>query len=218
VTIVAISDTHNLADGVTIPDGDVLLHAGDLTMKGTSPELARAAHWLGMLRERFEAVVAIPGNHDFGAENDPGETRALFAARGITWLVDEAAEIGGLRIYGSPWQPWFYDWAFNFPRDDGGVAARETWARIPADTDVLITHGPPRGILDATLPRREHAGCPHLLEALASRPRIRAHLFGHIHEGYGTHRDAHRLYVNASVCDLNYAPVQPPIVFEVTAA
>lgn len=212
---VAISDTHNLANGVAIPDGDVLLHAGDLSMEGTSPELARAAQWLGALRERYDAVIAIPGNHDFGAENDPDETRSLFEARGITWLVDEPAEIGGVRFYGSPWQPWFYDWAFNFPRDDGGAQARETWARIPAETDVLITHGPPSGILDVTWPREQHVGCPHLLEAIRARPRIRAHVFGHIHEAYGTLREGETLFVNASTCDRRYEPVQPPIVFEV---
>ncbi|HEY0395775.1 MAG TPA: metallophosphoesterase [Candidatus Elarobacter sp.] len=212
---VAVSDTHNRADDVEIPDGDVLLHAGDLTMKGTGPELVRAAHWIGRLRERFRAVIAIPGNHDFGAENDPAETRALFESRGIVWLVDEPAVVDGVRFYGSPWQPWFYDWAFNFPRDDGGAAARAAWARIPAETDVLITHGPPRGILDTTVPRREHAGCPHLLDAIRARPRIRAHVFGHIHEGYGSERDGETLFVNASICDLNYAPTQPPIAFTV---
>jgi Icc-related predicted phosphoesterase len=215
---VAVSDTHNRAEHVEIPDGDVLLHAGDLTMKGTGPELVRAAHWLGRLRERFRAVIAIPGNHDFGAENDPDETRALFEARGIVWLVDEPAVVDGVRFYGSPWQPWFYDWAFNFPRDDGGAAARATWARIPAETDVLITHGPPRGILDETLPRRDRVGCPYLLDAVRERPRVRAHVFGHIHEAYGSDRDGDTLFVNASTCDVDYDPVQPPIAFEVEPA
>jgi Icc-related predicted phosphoesterase len=212
---VAISDTHNRAESVAIPDGDVLLHAGDLTMKGGWDELLRAARWLGSLRERYAAVIAIPGNHDFGAEREPDETRALFESRGITWLVDEPASVGGVTFYGSPWQPWFYDWAFNFARDDDGAEARGVWARIPRETQVLVTHGPPHGILDRTEPHGEHAGCPHLLDAIHERPAIRAHLFGHIHEGYGEAREGETLFVNASTCDLRYAAVNPPLTFDV---
>lgn len=211
---IAISDTHNRAEAVAIPDGDVLLHAGDLTMKGGWDELTRAARWLGSLRERFRAVIAIPGNHDFGAESEPDETRGLFESRGIVWLVDEPATVDGVTFYGSPWQPWFLDWAFNFPRYDDGTAARETWSRIPDDTQVLITHGPPRGILDRTEPRGEHVGCPYLRETIRERPAIRAHVFGHIHEGYGEQRDGETLFVNASMCDLRYAPTQAPVAFD----
>lgn len=219
---VAVSDTHNRNERIAVPDGDVLVHAGDLTMRGTAPELDAAARWLGALRPRYRAVVAIAGNHDFGAESDPAATRALFESHGITWLADSATVIDGVRIYGSPWQPWFLDWAFNFPQHDGGAMAQTTWAKIPDDTDLLLTHGPPFGILDATFPGDERAGCPHLLAAIRQR-RIRAHVFGHIHEGYGTelHRGddgAETRYVNAATCDrARYAPVQPPITFELTA-
>ena len=214
---VAVSDTHNRADRVAIPDGDVLVHAGDLTMRGEPRELERAAAWLARLRPRFTAVVAIPGNHDFGAERDPVETRALFEAQGVTWLVDEPATVAGVAFYGSPWQPWFFDWAFNFPRDDDGVAASAIWAKIPAATDVLVTHGPPRGILDRT-EAGDHAGCPELRVAVEARRRIRAHVFGHIHEGYGSVRAGERLFVNASTCDARYDAVNAPIVFEVEPA
>jgi Icc-related predicted phosphoesterase len=214
---VALSDTHNRAERVAVPDGDVLLHAGDLTMRGERGELARAAAWLAALRPRFRAVIAIPGNHDFGAEREPEATRALFASHGVTWLVDETASLDGVTFYGSPWQPWFYDWAFNFPRGDDGTAARSVWSRIPRATDVLITHGPPRGILDATLDG-DHAGCPALREAVEARPRIRAHVFGHIHEGYGRERASGRLFVNASTCDHRYAAVNAPVAFDVAPA
>lgn len=211
---VAISDTHNRAESVAIPDGDVLLHAGDLTMKGRWEELARAARWLGSLRERYRAVVAIPGNHDLGAEGEPDETRELFEAQGIVWLVDQPATIDGVTFYGSPWQPWFLDWAFNFPRYDDGAQAREIWSRIPPETQVLITHGPPHGILDFVEPLGEHVGCPHLLAAIRERPAIRAHVFGHVHEGYGETREAETRFINASTCDQRYAAVNPPIAFE----
>ncbi|HEX3551517.1 MAG TPA: metallophosphatase domain-containing protein [Candidatus Elarobacter sp.] len=214
---VAISDTHERADKLVVPDGDVLIHAGDLTMRGEPRELERAAAWLGKLRPRFAAVIAIPGNHDFGAERDPAETRALFESHGVTWLVDEAAAVDGVAFYGSPWQPWFYDWAFNFPRGDDGTVASATWARIPPSTDVLVTHGPPHGILDRT-EDGDLAGCPELLAAVEARPRIRAHVFGHIHEGYGCANVGARLFVNASTCDARYAAVNPPIAFDAEPA
>jgi Icc-related predicted phosphoesterase len=211
---VAVSDTHNRAEGIAIPDGDVLLHAGDLTMKGTAPELDRAARWLGSLRGRFRAIVAIPGNHDFGIEDYPDGARARFLDHGITLLIDEPLELDGVTFYGSPWQPWFFDWAYNFPRDDRGTTAKRTWAKIPAGTDVVITHGPPHGILDRT-ESGDHAGCPYLLRELRERVRPIVHLFGHIHEGYGERREGETLYVNASTCDFHYAATQPPTAFDV---
>jgi len=215
---VAISDTHNRAERVAIPDGDLLLHAGDLTMQGSEAELLRAARWLGTMQHRFRAIVAIPGNHDFGIAADPEGYRELFRANGVTLLIDEAAVVEGLNVYGSPWQPWFYDWAYNFPQDDDGAFARQTWAAIPRNTDVLMTHGPPYGILDKTFGGQDtRAGCPYLLAAVQGlAPRLQVHLFGHIHEGYGQLSQGGTLFVNASTCDRErYAPVQPPIELDV---
>ena len=118
----------------------------------------------------------------------------------------------GIKIYGSPWQPWFYDWAFNLAR---GSEIKEKWDAIPTDTNILVTHGPPHGILDQTS-SGEHAGCEELLKTVRGRVRPRYHVFGHIHEAYGTERDPNYniVYVNASTCNLRYAPVHAPIVFE----
>ena len=184
-------------------------------MKGTAPELERAVRWLASLRERFRSIVAIPGNHDFGIEDWPDGARTLFADHGVTLLIDEPFALDGVTFYGSPWQPWFFDWAYNFPRYDDGTVAAQTWAKIPAATDVVITHGPPHGILDKT-EGGDHAGCPHLLRELRERVRPKVHLFGHIHEGYGEHREDGTLYVNASTCDFNYAATQPPLAFDVS--
>jgi len=93
-------------------------------------------------------------------------------------------EIEGVRFWGSPWQPWFFDWAFNLER---GEEIRAKWELIPDDTEVLITHGPPQGHGDMTS-RGEGAGCADLL-ARIRQVKPRYHLFGHIHEGYGTSTD-----------------------------
>ena len=203
--IVCLSDTHNLHDRVRVPDGDLLLHAGDATNRGTEKEVAAFADWLAGLPHRHKVVVA--GNHDFLFEREPAAARA--AIQGAVYLQDEAVEIEGLRIWGSPWQPEFMDWAFNLPR---GAALREKWDRIAPGTDVLITHGPPHGILDRVDEGRQE-GCAELRTAVA-RVRPRLHLFGHIHEGYGRETRDRTTFVNASICDRGYRPIHPPVLVD----
>jgi len=115
--------------------------------------------------------------------------------------------VAGIKFYGSPWQPWFYDWAFNLKRR---TEIRAKWDLIPLDTEVLITHGPPYGILDRTT-RGERVGCEELLEAIKQiRPRL--HVFGHIHEAYGIRSNDDISYINGSNCDVRFRLVNPPIV------
>lgn len=117
-----------------------------------------------------------------------------------------------MKIYGSPWQPWFYDWAFNLPRGD---ALREKWDLIPGDVDVLITHGPPHGILDRNL-EGENCGCEEL-HAAVDRIKPKVHAFGHIHLSHGTGRAGNTLFVNASICTERYDPWQAPVVVDLFA-
>jgi Icc-related predicted phosphoesterase len=207
VRLVCLSDTHGYQDSLHVPDGDVLLHAGDLTKRGLPDEIRAVDAWLARLPHRHKLVIA--GNHDFLFEREPAQARALLTH--ATYLEDQAVEIDGIRFYGSPFTPEFFEWAFMLPR---GEALRAKWASIPDDVDVLITHGPPHGVLDATV-RGEPAGC----EALALRvhdiaPRL--HLFGHIHEGYGQSDDAATgtHFVNASICTFDYRPKNQPVVYD----
>ncbi len=89
--------------------------------------------------------------------------------------------IDPLKIYGSPWQPEFYNWAFNLPI---GPKLQEKWQAIPTEVDILITHGPPKGIRDKA-PSGYDCGCPLLREEIMNRIKPRLHVFGHIHDGYG---------------------------------
>ncbi len=218
--IVCLSDTHNLHDRITVPDGDVLVHCGDATGVGSFQELTDFLGWYGRLPHRHKILVA--GNHDHCLERD-GDICGMILAQnpGITYLQDSGCEIGGVRFWGSPWQPWFNNWAFNLPR--GGERIRGRWNLIPMDTDVLITHGPPHGILDEVRPRMtawgipeegsDPLGCEELAIRLAAvRPRL--HLFGHIHDGFGTALGDATTYVNASVCDEDYRPVNPARVID----
>lgn len=113
----------------------------------------------------------------------------------------------GIKFYGSPWQPWFFDWAFNLQR---GAEIRAKWDLIPLDTDVLITHGPAFGILDKTT-RGARVGCEELLKVIEQvKPQL--HVFGHIHEAYGIYSNDNLSFVNASNCDVQFNLVNPPIV------
>lgn len=203
--IVCISDTHMTHDKLVIPDGDVLVHAGDLCGHGTVAEVERFDTFLATLPHRHKVVIA--GNHDWCFERAPIEARAALVH--ATYLQDSGVELDGIRFWGSPWQPEFLSWAFNLPR---GAKLREKWDLIPEGTDVLVTHGPPFGIGDRCFDGRE-VGCPELLAAI-DRIGPRLHVSGHIHEGYGERRRGQTLCINASSCDLRYRPVQPPIVVD----
>jgi Icc-related predicted phosphoesterase len=203
--LVAISDTHGLHGSLSIPDGDVLVHAGDLTRHGELDELLELNDFFAALPHRHKVVVA--GNHDWCFQQLPEGCRELLSS--VIYLQDEAVTIDGVRFYGSPWQPRFFDWAFNLPR---GPRLRAKWLQIPRDTDVLITHGPPQGIGDRTL-EGDQAGCADLRE-IVERIRPRLHIFGHIHEGAGAATLGRTTFVNASSVDRRYRPVHAPVVLD----
>lgn len=212
--IVCLSDTHNCNEQIEVPDGDILIHSGDATITGTVEEVKRFSAWFSSLPHRHKVFVA--GNHDWLFERNNELARTLIDSK-ITYLQDSFAEIDGLKIYGSPWQPRFFDWAFNLNR---GAEIAEKWKMIPDDIDILITHGPPNGILDS-VPMRwgiDNAGCEELrkrVEEISTLGRLKLHIFGHIHCGYGIHEEFGVKFVNASTCDEQYSPTQPPIVLDI---
>jgi len=207
--LVFISDTHNKHHKMThpIPDGDVLIHCGDISHRGKFKAIKAFNKWLGDLPHPHKIMIA--GNHDFYFQNEP--VHAPKAITNATYLLDSATTIDGVKFYGSPWSPWFHNWAFNLHR---GEPIREKWQLIPEDTDVLITHGPPFGQRDFVPLAQKHVGCEELMaRVLEIKPRV--HAFGHIHEGYGRAQNEHTWFVNASVCDIGrLAPVNAPIVVD----
>ena len=125
-------------------------------------------------------------------------------------MNDSGITIEGLKIWGSPIQPTFYDWAFNRKR---GAEINKHWKLIPPDTDILITHGPPFQILDKTTSEC-HVGCDMLLNKINQiKPKL--HVFGHIHEGYGMIQKNETIFVNASSVNIRYQLVNAPIVLEI---
>lgn len=211
--IVFISDTHNCHENIFVPGGDILIHAGDATNLGTIEEIEKFGAWFASQPHKHKIFVA--GNHDWLFETKPLSAQKLLDAS-IIYLQDSAVEIAGLKIYGSPWQPRFFDWAFNLKR---GAEMAEKWALIPKDADILITHGPPFGILDE-VPRRywvENTGCEELrkkVEEIALSGKLKVHVFGHIHCGYGTTEKFGVKFINAANCDEDYNPTQKPVIVD----
>jgi Icc-related predicted phosphoesterase len=160
-----------------VPEVDVLIHAGDFTRRGRTEEAERFVAWFAA--QPGEKVL-VAGNHDRCSEYRPEAMRALAARHGITYLVDEAATVAGLRVFGSPMTPDFMSGAWNRAR---GPAIRASWELIPESLDVLVTHGPPKGVRDKTF-LGAHVGCADLGEIVRDRP-PRLHVFGHIHEDPG---------------------------------
>lgn len=204
-----ISDTHSLHDRLTLGSGDVLIHCGDLTNKGSLEDAENFANF--MAAQDFKYKVVIAGNHDFCLEDDRKEAvEQCLADKDIIYLNDTGTTIEGLKLWGSPVQPEFFNWAFNRKR---GEDICKHWDLIPGDTDILITHGPAFGILDRVM-EGEKVGCRDLLDRVKQiKPKI--HAFGHIHEDYGVLKQGGTTFVNACNVNRNYWLVNPPIVIEV---
>ena len=149
--LVLISDTHNLHPHLDLPGGDVLIHAGDISVNGGALEIGEFGQWFSAQRHKHKIVIA--GNHDFLFEDRAGQRRGPYSADCV-YLQDDAVEIDGLRFYGSPYTPRFFDG----PSTRTAARSPRALVDIPAGTDVLITHGPPFGILDLTY-EGEHPGC-----------------------------------------------------------
>ncbi len=190
---------------IAVPDGDVLIHAGDFGLRGSLQEVRDFNRWLQKLPHTHKLVIA--GNHDGALQTDAPLARLELDA--CTYLQDSAHSIDGVTFWGTPWTPTFYDWWFM---GDEPFLARK-FTGIAPDVDVLISHGPPHGILDVT-DEQVHAGSVSLRDWLDGRPRPRVMIFGHIHEGYGILERDGRVYVNAAICNERYQPINKPVVLD----
>lgn len=201
--MIALSDSHGCHWALDVPLGHILVHAGDMTHHGTLAELRDFAGFLAALPHRHKVVIA--GNHDLCLQHTPAAARKILAD--FIYLQDANAVVDGIKFYGSPWQPPYLDMAFNLPR---GKALRQKWRCIPDDTEVLVTHCPPAGCLDQTA-AGDSAGCADLQKRIAAvHPAL--HCFGHIHEGAGHRVIDGTIFVNASICDQRYQPINKPVV------
>jgi len=218
--VVAISDTHQ-AYLSEMPAGDVLIHSGDFSLlpknvKESNPalmesELRDLAAWFKSISHLYRHMILVPGNHDWIFECDYDFACSIL--EGVSVLNDRSIEIDGIKIWGSPINLEYRDWAFNRAAGDEIL---KHWNAIPKDTDILVTHGPPLGILDQAYPQDNSPllGDIDLLNTVKSL-NLKAHIFGHIHGSHGTKEEFETLFVNASIMDESYSPTFKPITFEI---
>ena len=221
--IVCISDTHNFHHDVDVPDGDILIHAGDFTLSVSLGEVVEFNEWLGTLDHPYKIIIA--GNHD-RCLGESGTLGLKIFTNGI-YLERSGVNLEGIKFWGAPMTP-----AFNGMR--GGLTfytnskkeAKGVWRGMPKKLDVLITHGPPKFILDGverygygqTFPAGEknveHCGDGMLAsKVIANKPKY--HIFGHIHEGYGRFTAEYGTkFINCSVVNEAYNVVNKPIVID----
>ncbi|MEM6318932.1 MAG: metallophosphatase domain-containing protein [Bacteroidota bacterium] len=207
--VIAISDTHGQHRQVQLPPGDMLIHAGDVSVRGTESEVMDFLQWFD--RQDFRYKIFIAGNHDFFFEQRSATEIEALIPDGVTYLNDSGlTTIEGIKVWGSPITPRFGDWAFNRNR---GADIDQHWLKIPEDTDILVTHGPPKGILDYTIYGIK-AGC-EMLKIRIDEVQPKYCIFGHIHEAAGQVQKNNIHFINASVVNLQYFVVHLPTVFEI---
>ena len=211
--IVTLSDTHGYHWEIgkynnPIPDGDVLVHCGDWQSYGKLEELYDFNKWLGTLPHKYKLVIA--GNHDKAAW-DTYKERTKVRFTNATYLQDEEIVIDGVKFYGFPWTPMFWNW--HFMLDRGSEKMIRKCNQIPDHTDVLLSHGPPQGKLDWTERGPEHMGCEDLRNrVLEVQPQL--HIFGHNHLP-GITQNLHTIFVNTAICNERYEPKNQPQTFEI---
>lgn len=215
--IVCISDTHSLHLKMThpIPDGDMIVHAGDFTNVGRFTEILHFRDWYGKLPHKNKLLIC--GNHEREVSEETQTVMNVFNEAEIDLIHDETIELDGVRFFGQPRTPEFFDWGWMYQR---GAQAKKIWDQVPIETDVLLCHGPPFGYGDLCpdFNNRQgpqiHVGCGDQVEML-KRTQIPFVVCGHIHESYGVHMTPWgTVVVNASTCTSRYQPTNRPLVID----
>jgi len=203
--IVALSDTHTKHRNISIPKGDILIFAGDFEVRDTF-DLIEMRDWLNDLD--FKHIVTIFGNHDFTGLIKLEALRSIFQR--VHYLCNSSVVINGIKIWGSSYSPMYNDWAWMKPDN----YLKEIWSMIPLNTDIVVTHCMPYGILDQVLPKMESVGSLTLRDRIKEvQPIIQ--IGGHLHESYGKYTDGKTDYYNVSVLDEQYQVANPVTIIEV---
>lgn len=220
--ILCLSDTHGLHKKIHkdwMVEADVLVHAGDCTNRGYLQEVKEFLDWFESLDYTYK--IFICGNHDWIFEQYPDKIQELMKEYpSITYLQDSSVIIEDKKFYGSPWQPYFHNWAFNAARDNEDAITynkpllKDKWELIPKDTDVLITHGPSFGYVDKVIGRDENLGCLALINKI-KEVKCKFHICGHIHSGRGIGNNENTTFINASILNEEYKICYTPILIEI---
>jgi Icc-related predicted phosphoesterase len=239
ISIVMISDIHNNQKLLNLPEADILLVAGDMTDRGSYDEISLFSKFLSKVKPKFDLIIVVAGNHEVTMDIefykksgkkyfqsnavDPNKIRSiLLENKDIVYLEDSGYEYKGINIWGSPWVNPCGNWAFCLSGKDKG---KEYFEKIPENTDILVTHSPPFGILDVVpyynykvnpetnnfyrVEEKDNTGNQELLNRVkVVKPKL--HVFGHIHECSGSIVEDSTLFVNASILNRNHKPKNLP--------
>jgi Icc-related predicted phosphoesterase len=206
-----ISDTH-LQKFPELPEADILVHSGDALNYGSFEDLIDFRRQLEAVKDKYSKIIYVAGNHDRVFESNPhtAKTFLLETVPNLVYLHDESYEYKGYKIHGTPFQPFFCNWSFNV-KDN--LKLYEMYMAIPEDTQILITHCPPEGILDRNQ-YSERCGSRALSLAIPHLDKLKLHMFGHIHGSAGVDYLLDVWYSNAAICDEQYKPTNPPRIIE----
>jgi len=224
IRIVCISDTHTYHRHLKLPLGDILIHAGDFSFGGFEEEIKSFSDWLAT-QNSFKHKIVIAGNHEITfdiereesmkkrhthlAEVDFRTNKAML--QNCIYLENESVNLYGYKFYGTPVQVPFHDWGFNRNEEERELI----FAKIPNDTDILITHGPPFGAQDKVFPSHEHVGdrlINKTLDRIEGGPLF--NIFGHIHEDYGIDAIGDTICLNVANCNYRYKINNPPMIID----
>lgn len=208
--IVHISDSH-LQKLPELPEADLLIHTGDALNYGSFDDLIEFRKQLLDIHHQYDKILFLPGNHDwvFQRTFDHAKDFLLEDIDNIEVMHEKFITYKGYKIYGTSFQPFFCDWAFNIRNPE---LLAQIYERIPEDTEILLTHCPPKNILDNCI--WERVGSPELAHKLQSLPNLKLHCFGHIHAGQGMLLKGSTVFSNGAICDENYDPTNPPNIIQ----
>lgn len=242
--IFATSDTHNHAQELVIPPCDLFIHAGDISLNGNPDELLAFMLWLGT-QTQIKHKIIVPGNHDryymklrknyYSPNNYIGKELLAFDRDDTEVLLNHSTEYMGLKIFGSAWSNFFFDWAFNGLEPKPGVGnhyyggpggcspdtdhpmLKNIYDSIPDDTNIIISHGPPsipNIFIDRNL-EGEQIGSVELYNRCKTLPNLHTLICGHIHEGRGSYKDGNVSYYNVSYLDRQHQPYHKGQVIQI---
>lgn len=208
--IVCFSDTHadiciDRLDTISMPEGDVLICAGDFSGIGNNLDIINFNETLKRFKHEFK--ILCPGNHDRFLEHSYDLGEVILDQAFL--LCDQEVVIKGIKFYVTPWTPTFYNWSFMLSEEE----LKKKFEYIPEDTNVLISHGPPFGILDKNN-KGINCGSKALLERV-KKVKPKYHVFGHIHQNYGIEEIEDTKFINCSLLDDDYILKNEPVVFDI---
>jgi len=199
-----VSDTHNQrANKWGLEPCDVICHTGDFSFRGTDSEINQffVDASKAIKDTKAKSFICVPGNHELGVQEYESIFRQRCEDNGIILLIQQGIELEGIKFYGTPFQNDFNDWAYNIADSQ---KLTDLYSQIPDDTEVLLTHCPPRDMLDYS-PMCGNVGSPELWARIVPMlGKLKVNAFGHIHYSHGVKEFLGTKFINAAIVSDHY--------------